>query len=418
MAYQVKDEQGKLLAIKRFADDGGGEKIEMISNILATDDVEFEAKDFKNKERSFLVTISRGTTDRVGDIVEVEGWNLKNYRKNPVVMPFHDYSRLPVGRSLEEFIKKDRLMGRPQFAPYAEAQLMYNLYRDGYLKGISCGFISIKSEPIKQDVEEKLLFHEPTRHLKMEMLEYSVAPIPAHQDCLSSIKSYVSKGQLYIPARYLQEAEEIRSFVCNEYVHVIETDEMKFSALSIAPIMHDDKGQDLVWVVYGPHIGESDALYFNHKFILKDYDEQKAVKWVEKNSAEVDVNKDEKTGVISLIAFGKEAEIERMPYERLKGMLEAKDPVLIGPMPVCQEFECEDEIELPPSRREEAEISVAEQLVSRVEEGKKETDEKETDDDYGENILPWVEDEIFPTGFESILEFYALTDKFEYAEER
>jgi HK97 family phage prohead protease len=168
-------------------------------SVFGSDNFETEAKDFKDKDRSFVGVASTSRKDRMGDIIVVEGWNLKTYRKNPVVQPFHRYDALPVGRSLEEFVKGQKLMFRPQFAPTDEAAKMYSLFRDKYLKGFSVGFIPIKSEPIEDESEKKFFFHSPTRYLKTELLEVSVAPVPANPDCLAEIRSLVKKGDIFIP---------------------------------------------------------------------------------------------------------------------------------------------------------------------------------------------------------------------------
>ncbi len=168
MAYRIKDKDGRPVVTK----DG--------ENILGADIHEdFELKDFSDKERSFLAVASTDSPDRFKDIIMVDGWELKNYRKNPVLMAFHAYHTLPVGRSLEEFAdtkgKIHRLMFRPQFALYPDTMRMYEMYRDGFLKGFSVGFLPVKSEPIKDDKKKKEddhpFFHTPLRFLKQELLE-------------------------------------------------------------------------------------------------------------------------------------------------------------------------------------------------------------------------------------------------------
>ncbi len=41
------------------------------------------------------------TPDRVGDIIKVSGWNLTNYKKNPVVLWGHDQANTPpIGKAV------------------------------------------------------------------------------------------------------------------------------------------------------------------------------------------------------------------------------------------------------------------------------------------------------------------------------
>ena len=59
-----------------------------------------------NKELKAIVTkvgdklvavASNETRDRVGDIVKVDGWDLKNFKRNPVLLFAHKYDQPPVG---------------------------------------------------------------------------------------------------------------------------------------------------------------------------------------------------------------------------------------------------------------------------------------------------------------------------------
>ena len=43
---------------------------------------------------------STATPDRYGDIIDQRGWDLENYKKNPVVLLNHDSSQLPIGRGV------------------------------------------------------------------------------------------------------------------------------------------------------------------------------------------------------------------------------------------------------------------------------------------------------------------------------
>ena len=244
--------------------------------------LDLELEGFSDNERSFLAVASAESPDRDGDVIEAKGWMLKDYRKNPVVMAFHDYRRLPVGRSIEEFVdtknNTNRLMFKPQFANYDEANLMYNLYRDKYLKGFSVGFIPKKSEPVSEEDR-----WGGRRYSKALLLEVSVAPVPMHQDALSEIKSFVEKGQLYIPARFLEEEKEIQVESYDEYFHVIMHPKDKFSKLYITAIDETKK------LVLGPFVGEDEKELHLHSFIFpNDFDKEKALEYAnEKSSIEL-----------------------------------------------------------------------------------------------------------------------------------
>ncbi len=255
MAYKVTDEQGHPIIHKG-------------SNVIGFDSMEdVELKDFNDKEQSFLATASSENPDRFQDVLLVKGWQLKNYRKNPCVLFAHDYSKMPVGRSLEEFSQQkrgvERLMFRPQFHTLTEeARTLYSLFRDQYIKSFSVGFLPIKSEPIKDDRKKEEdnhpCFHTATLYKVMELLEISACPVPANPDCLAEIKAMVKKGSIYIPARYLQEEHAPEVEVYDEYIHVKVEDEGRFKTL-----YEDEVGEGVVRV-----FGQVDGEFMDHKFIF------------------------------------------------------------------------------------------------------------------------------------------------------
>ena len=247
MAYKVKDINGKPVLFNG-------------SQIMAQDSFETRIEDHSDKERSFLAVASAESPDRMGDEIKVSGWKLEDYRKNPVVMPFHDYHTLPVGRSLEEFTKRKRLMFRPQFATYPESMKMYEMYRDKYLKGFSVGFVPLKSEYIDPERSD---YCAPVRFLEHSLLEVSVAPVPAHQDALAEIKSMVKKGELYIPARFLEEDKTIQIEDYDNCIHAIVNDKGNFANLYI---MDFEKGK----IIYGPYKGEDEKENHVHCFIFTE----------------------------------------------------------------------------------------------------------------------------------------------------
>jgi len=266
MTYIVKDEQGHPIIHKG-------------SNVVGCDVFEGEEiKDFEDKSKSFLAVASAESPDRFKDCIMVKGWQLKDYRKNAVLLMAHCYSKHPAGRSLEEFAdeKKNvkRLMFRPQFHGLdEESRLLYSLYKSKYLAGFSVGFLPLKSEKIeddkKKEEDEHPFFHTPTRFLKQTLLEISIVPVPAHQDALSEVKSLVKKGSLYIPARYLQEKQVPETEIYDDYIHIKVEDEGRFKAL-----YEDLVGEGIVRV-FG---STEDEDFVDHKFIFsrKLFNEEKA----------------------------------------------------------------------------------------------------------------------------------------------
>ena len=132
-------------------------------------------------ERSYEFTASTSAEDRDGEVIEAKGWDLKNFKKNPVIMYAHDYRSLPIGRAPRVWISGDKLKNTVEFPPegtYEFADIVERLLSTGYLKAESVGFMPKKWE----DGDGK---EAPYRtYKKQELLEISIVPVPAHQDAL------------------------------------------------------------------------------------------------------------------------------------------------------------------------------------------------------------------------------------------
>jgi HK97 family phage prohead protease len=116
--------------------------------------------------------VSTNSVDRHGEIVDIEGLDLRPYLANPVVLWAHDASSLPVAKTIGLIKEGGRLIARMQFAvkESAFAKEVYDLLVGGYLNAFSIGFV-----PHEMD---------GNRYTKGELLEYSVVPVPANAEAL------------------------------------------------------------------------------------------------------------------------------------------------------------------------------------------------------------------------------------------
>ncbi len=160
-------------------------------------DLDFEVRQVGGPEDRTLEFVgSTADVDRYGDIIEVAGWDVKNYMKNPVFLWAHDYTQPPVGKAIK--VKKSEENGltfRIQFASpeeYAFADTIYKLYLGGYLKATSVGFQGLEREPIMGKKDEQG-YQEQTgfRYLKSELYELSAVPVPANPN---AVMMAVQKG--------------------------------------------------------------------------------------------------------------------------------------------------------------------------------------------------------------------------------
>lgn len=157
-------------------------------------------KKVDEEKREVTSVISTETEDRDKDIIEVRGWDLKNYKKNPVVLWGHNYSRPPIARTIKiikDSVKKELIATRqyPEEGIYPFADTVFNLVSGGFQRTVSVGFKPTKWIRRDQLPENHPHFVEgnPDAYYsdtgvlfqKQELLEYSDVPIPANPEALN-----------------------------------------------------------------------------------------------------------------------------------------------------------------------------------------------------------------------------------------
>ncbi len=126
-------------------------------------------------------TISTGSEDREGDVLEPTGIVTAHYMKNPVVLWGHDYTKLPIGRTRSIAATMDqRIEAAVEFAPGEFAQQVKTLVDSGFLRAASVGFKPLASEPLDNGGR---------RFTKWDLLEWSIVNIPSNPDALALAKS-------------------------------------------------------------------------------------------------------------------------------------------------------------------------------------------------------------------------------------
>lgn len=136
------------------------------------------------------VIVATEDRDRMEEILSIKGLDVSAYKKNPVVLWAHQYGAPMIGKAIALKKTQDgQLQARVQFAinEYDFAHTIYKLYKGGYAKAFSIGFI-----PLDVDTET-------WTWTKSEMLEFSAVPVPANPNALTLEKAFkdgaISKGE-------------------------------------------------------------------------------------------------------------------------------------------------------------------------------------------------------------------------------
>lgn len=138
-----------------------------------------EIRGIDEKERTLTALVSTDAIDRMGEVLSPDGADLKQFKKNPVVLWAHNYSHPPIGKAL--WIKKtaEGILSKVQFAATEFAQEVFQLYKDGFMKAFSVGFIPKKWDDGDEKKEISRTYNE------WEMIEYSAVPVPANPEALA-----------------------------------------------------------------------------------------------------------------------------------------------------------------------------------------------------------------------------------------
>jgi uncharacterized protein len=139
-------------------------------------------------DRQVRVVVSTASVDRHGDIVEITGIELENYRKNPVVLCQHDHDE-PIARCVQVGIVNGRLEALVQFPDEgvsSKSDEVYGLVKAGVLNAVSIGFI-----PMEWSFLDDKNPWEGRRFSRCEMIEFSIVSVPANADAL-----IIERGQL------------------------------------------------------------------------------------------------------------------------------------------------------------------------------------------------------------------------------
>ncbi|MDY6839241.1 MAG: HK97 family phage prohead protease [Thermodesulfobacteriota bacterium] len=171
-----------------------------------------ERKEISTEERAITAYGSRPVIDRDNELIEARAWELEAYRKNPVLMLSHDYSKPPVGRVMWCKANDDGLIFKAQFHDKTdEAEEIWELYKDGFMNSFSVGFKPVAWRDGKGQGEPKRTY------TKAELLEISCVSVPANAS-----------------ARVIQAAYDtglIKTPMVQKALGVGETDEQKIARL-------------------------------------------------------------------------------------------------------------------------------------------------------------------------------------------
>lgn len=128
------------------------------------------------------------TPDRHGDIVRAAGWDLSNYRKNPIILFSHKRD-LPIGQAVKTWISDKQLKIKLKLADEGTSPFIDTLRRlmdQGIVKAVSVGFVPTIEPKYIRDKEDRVVGLE---FVGQDLLENSIVTVPANPRALATAKS-------------------------------------------------------------------------------------------------------------------------------------------------------------------------------------------------------------------------------------
>lgn len=183
---------------------------ENIETTEASDNEESSDEEDKEKRevkalydvKTKVAVASTDVVDRHGERIDQDGWELKNFKTNPVMLWAHDHSEIAVGNARNIHIERaggtPRLVFTPDFhTETPKAKALKALYDQGRLNSFSVGFVP-------KDFDGK-----DATYLKQELLEISAVNVPANPEArMLAYKSLVKEGFDKAVAKEVTGADE------------------------------------------------------------------------------------------------------------------------------------------------------------------------------------------------------------------
>ena len=158
----------------------------------------------------FIAIISTAKEDRHGEVVTVEGWDIKEFKKNPVLLWAHDHYQPAIGHATKIWIegtgKRAKLMIEGIINDATElSRSVKQLVQSGVIRTMSVGFRALEMDDNK--------------FVKQELLETSFVNVPANSDALiTAYKQLTDNGfsdeimnQLGVQTEFVREIINMRS---------------------------------------------------------------------------------------------------------------------------------------------------------------------------------------------------------------
>jgi len=203
--------------------------------------LDFKIEEVDEVEYTIRGIFSTGDKDKQGEIVDQKGWDLSTFIKNPVVLFAHDHYQPAIGKVISIGLNmQEQLEGVVKFAveEYDFARTIFYLYKGGYMRAFSAGFIN-NNMTQKEDGTTVLL--------ENTLIELSAVNVPANSLALAKSKGIDTKALEELQQRITKspacrmEGESKKECMARKIPEIIDEGYPQDQAVAIASSLCDKK---------------------------------------------------------------------------------------------------------------------------------------------------------------------------------
>jgi len=142
--------------------------------------------------------------DRYNEVIDQNGWQLDNFKANPVIPDCHDYSSIAkiLGRAQTCTVTNGQLCNRVEFCvDNPMGNLAWKMAKGGFIKSQSVGFIPLEwTNGNSNDMPDRT-------YTKCELLEISLVVVPANPGATigNQIRSLLNQSERRDLADFLRQ---------------------------------------------------------------------------------------------------------------------------------------------------------------------------------------------------------------------
>lgn len=177
-------------------------------------DIIYKQAELEGTTKSALRFVaSNESEDGDGDVVKASGWDLRRYKRNPIILFGHNHM-LPVGISTRVAVEDKSLLLDIKLADEGTSEFIDTVRRlidQKILRAMSVGFRATQPPAIRRGKESEFIGYEFDG---TELLESSIVSVPSNPEALSQAKALGASEsvikRLSAPDAFVQIAQRQR----------------------------------------------------------------------------------------------------------------------------------------------------------------------------------------------------------------